>query len=442
LKALGVNAPFGFSASKKPSTLTDTFLPLHASALRVSREVEKFSQLLDNWYAAIRDQGPHEAHTATLRLLSEFRQNATSTVDALKRDFKEGDLRQQTNQFRNRMLDAHGGTAKLYHGLSSLTIEDDDPSVDALRKWQAEEATWALAQQIAAQEFPDPMVDQAKARNDRKAEIGPSHRYASDKDVWEHFLVYDNNAKTREIILGWLEQTYARKSAPIEIVTQELADKDEDEIDYQSTSGWQRTRNKIKIDKRLNSWSHAVDPSEIPYIGDRSGRIVTQLDPDAPLRQDRVLEASDQKQENFLWVALYELLRQGAPWKEIREFCESRNEGWHAVSLGIGDDNDSIRFCIQGPNQGGVWRQLCLNAAQVAINPYERAVYGLLCGDIASILPVCKTWEDQLHATYTSQLLSTFDSYLQKSNPLGNSLHPPRRYSIAVPVDPFSLLTR
>lgn len=36
------------------------------------------------------------------------------------------------------------------------------------------------------------------------------------------------------------------------------------------------------------------------------------------------------------------------------------------------------------------------------LDEYERALYGALCGDISSVLPVCETWQDQLWAYFNA----------------------------------------
>ncbi len=41
---------------------------------------------------------------------------------------------------------------------------------------------------------------------------------------------------------------------------------------------------------------------------------------------------------------------------------------------------------------------LFIFGSQNKLHPYERALYGSLAGDLASVLPVCKSWDDHLWA--------------------------------------------
>jgi nuclear pore complex protein Nup107 len=41
-------------------------------------------------------------------------------------------------------------------------------------------------------------------------------------------------------------------------------------------------------------------------------------------------------------------------------------------------------------------------ARQAQMDRYERAVYGAVCGDLDSVVPVCQTWEDQMWAHFNA----------------------------------------
>jgi nuclear pore complex protein Nup107 len=57
---------------------------------------------------------------------------------------------------------------------------------------------------------------------------------------------------------------------------------------------------------------------------------------------------------------------------------------------------------------------------QNTVDPYERALYGALSGDVASVLPVCSTWEDVVWA----HLNSLFESHIEA----GLAVSPSGRY--------------
>jgi nuclear pore complex protein Nup107 len=61
---------------------------------------------------------------------------------------------------------------------------------------------------------------------------------------------------------------------------------------------------------------------------------------------------------------------------------------------------------------------MCYKMAQeVSADRYERATYGLLAGDVASVEPVCQSWTDWLYVNYNSLLLSSFEAWLKKNHP-------------------------
>ncbi|XP_044718130.1 nuclear pore protein [Hirsutella rhossiliensis] len=65
-----------------------------------------------------------------------------------------------------------------------------------------------------------------------------------------------------------------------------------------------------------------------------------------------------------------------------------------------------------------LWRRMCLSLARGGgSDDYERAVYGLLSGDIASVEKVAKSWDDFLFANYNALLRTQIDSHLLSQSP-------------------------
>lgn len=81
-----------------------------------------------------------------------------------------------------------------------------------------------------------------------------------------------------------------------------------------------------------------------------------------------------------------------------------------ALPLSLWDDDDQPDF---DPTSVVLWRRMCYALVkQGGTDDFERAVYGLLSGDITSVEKVCKTWDDFLFANYNALLRTQFDSYL------------------------------
>jgi len=65
-----------------------------------------------------------------------------------------------------------------------------------------------------------------------------------------------------------------------------------------------------------------------------------------------------------------------------------------------------------------LWRRMCFALSQRGGGDgYEKAVYGILSGDISSVEPVCRSWDDFVFAHYNALLRTQFENYLQKLYP-------------------------
>lgn len=169
-----------------------------------------------------------------------------------------------------------------------------------------------------------------------------------------------------EIVLNWLTDTSPRIT----------------NTEYIQSNRWFVTRENIKMRKVTGRQNTHADP------------IVSELDPDAPLRQAKGLMPEDEENERKLLKQVFAYLRIGDI-KGAQQVCRDSNNHWRAASLsgaGVGKENLNVQ-----------WRRMCFQLArQPQVDRYERAVYGVVCGDLDSVLPVCQTWEDQLWAHFNA----------------------------------------
>ena len=151
--------------------------------------------------------------------------------------------------------------------------------------------------------------------------------------------------------------------------------------EYIPSNRWMYTREDIKLRK--------LNPRQVP-----TNNIVTELDPDAPLRQGKTLHPDDEPPEQTLLKQIFSFIRRGDI-KKAQEICRDANAHWRAASLsGVPEDGTTL-------NNG--WRKACLQIArQGQVDRMERAIYGAICGDLDSVTPVCGTWEDLLWAHYNT----------------------------------------
>lgn len=65
-----------------------------------------------------------------------------------------------------------------------------------------------------------------------------------------------------------------------------------------------------------------------------------------------------------------------------------------------------------------LWRKMCyVLASNSGTDDYKRAVFGILSGDIRTVEPVCRTWNDFLFANYNALLRSQFENFAQQVRP-------------------------
>lgn len=405
----------------------DPLQPLRTMADRVGKEVEKFAERVDNWHTHKQgDEGhdPLARYHTTLRMVNKFKEYADATVESLKQHSgaeNQGELAKSVQRRIRSLADTPRRSVEVDNEDSDFDItsyaEPTSSTVRELRQWQAEAATWDLVRIIIELYHSEPDSNKEAERKERLEEVGEVYRYSSPTAIWDRFILEDDQAKEKLLVLKWLENTADSNESNIESITGQL--EEESGKDTNSwTSGWLDTKSKIKNAKRMRQSTFSNDLAPIKS-NDGAQLLVNQLDPDAPGRQRRNLEKSDDYYERAIWMACYEMLRRGTPWDDICEWCRERNESWRAISMGVvADVETEARTCLTGPSVGFLWRRMCFLQARGAQYRYECAVYGLLSGDLKAVEPVCRTWDDYLYARYNSLLLSRFDGYLQKNYPL------------------------
>jgi nuclear pore complex protein Nup107 len=294
-------------------------------------------------------------------------------------------------------------------------VGDQQTTVEDLTRWEQEAQTWDLLRRLVEVRF-SPHSGTEEARMEPKF-----HRYSTEREAWDDFLQTDTLALERRTVLQWLRDTAEETGEEIDVLVHDLQQNAErgDIIAH----GWIHTKAAIKLQKRLHGWPEAVDPSSSEAQralrnSSNTESLITQLDPDAVTRQKRKLEAQDEYFERAIWLGCYEMLRRGKTASQIKEWCSERTEVWRAISMcGLPDQNADDDD--HGDATSSVlWRRMCFSLARRGgSDDYERAVYGILSGDISSVEPVCRSWDDFVFAHYNALLRSQFDSYLQSRYP-------------------------
>jgi nuclear pore complex protein Nup107 len=367
--------------------------------LRAGEEVDHFAAQLDRFSTNLTGS-PAEQRAQVFKLVESYYAYTRKRLD---------DLRQRQPRKRS----SRGASWKRT-GPTDMDVDETDGGAssrhggDDVRRIEEEAQTWDLLRRVLPLRYRDQTAAHLRNTDD-----------SSNKtrgQWWNEFMISDSVARERKIVLEWL-QSSASQGPPIDEVVSHLQ-RNAERGDILA-HGWLHTRHKIKLQKKVSGYQGVLDHRDRSvseaHLG--SNTFVTQLDPDAVTRQARKLAPEDESFESAIWLGCFEMLRRGCSMSEIRDWCAERTELWRAASiaplpLSNPEDEEQLDF---DPGSLVLWRRMCYAAAREGgTGKYDRAVYGLLAGDLDSVEAVCKSWDDFLFANYNALLRTQFDSYLIK----------------------------
>ncbi|CAK7203308.1 Nucleoporin nup84 [Sporothrix eucalyptigena] len=413
----------------------------------IGEEVEIFAKFLDECIIA-RGSAP-EQRARIFKLVDHYYDYARETADVMRERLRlarlargsSGDSTSSSNTGGNSTLAARRPGLRSGSGMDvdSQTalqrredISSEDDTAASAQRWEEEAQTWDLFRRLLPLRYRDKTATASGSAASgsgfqpiRRAGLGRPPQ--SRREYWADFVLSEPKARERKTILEWLQSSANSSSPDIDEVVQELqCNAERGEI---LAHGWLHTRGAIKQHKRLVATSEPLDPNS-PDVQDSNldapNRLVTQLDPDVVTRQGqagRKLAPQDAFFEQAIWLGCYELLRRGKSIADIRDWCVERTEVWRAASIsalplanddgsagGDNSDDDVPDFdCLATV----LWRRMCYRLSQEgSASLHERAVYGILSGDLASVEAVSSSWDDLAFAKYNAELRAQFDAYL------------------------------
>ncbi|MCJ1434031.1 Nucleoporin nup84 [Xylographa pallens] len=392
--------------------------PLQATADRVGKQVERFAESLDR-LSLMKQHKVENSCYHVLPLVAEYEAIASRTVDRLRKIYAPAKLNKSPKGFKRKVRSSSDRSTPIPIHEDGDEIGMSNTSIEDLHQWEQERQTWRLLSLMLQAEYPVkealPSDTCYNGKSKRPASRGPTHLYSSEHDIWQTFLAEDDSAWEKHTVLEWLKMSAESSGEEIETVVEEL-EQGSDRGAGLNPQGWLFSRSEIKKHKMLRTWPRPLDPSspgmDTSLVNpDRTQRLVSQLDPDAFSRQARSLREEDVFFERAQWRACWEMIRRGRSWESIREWCQTRKDGWRALSI-YGDTRTSEHGTWQSRI---LWRRICVKAAKLGgIDEYERAVYGVLGGDLSSVEKVARGCDDFLFAHYNSSLLRSFDNFVEK----------------------------
>ncbi|KAM3843222.1 nuclear pore complex protein Nup107 [Diretmus argenteus] len=261
--------------------------------------------------------------------------------------------------------------------LQRLVVRAGQSSKTAGVRWllQQENATWRLITSLyrdrVQSALEDDMMDLAL----------PSE---SEKVVVEQLFQRDPAIRQSQLVVDWLES----------IAKDKIGDFSDNIEYYAKNVYWENTLHALKL-RRTGSAGFTVP-------------LVTELDPDAPLRQQRPLADLDREDDARLLKYLFTLIRAGMT-DEAQRLCKRCGQAWRAATLEgwklHHDPNmtsDRVELLpVEGNPHRGIWKTCCWRMAEEEqLNRYERAIYAGLSGNLKPLLVVCESWEDCVWAYF------------------------------------------
>ncbi|XP_023682823.2 nuclear pore complex protein Nup107 isoform X1 [Paramormyrops kingsleyae] len=314
----------------------------------------------------LKEEDPGEA--ASLSLFPEFLQSylrhSSSTVFDLLEEY-ETVCQDKVNMLQRLVLRATPGQQKF--------------SKTASVRWllQQEMVTWRLITSLYRDRVQSVLED------DLMMDVaGPSE---SEKLVMEQLFHRDALLRQSQLVVDWLES----------IAKDEIGDFSDNIEFYAKSVYWENTLHALK---QRQSKSHTGF----------NRPLVTELDPDAPIRQKRPLADLDQEDDARLLKYLFTLVRAGMT-DEAQRLCKRCGQAWRAATLEgwkLYHDPNIIGGSaelqpVEGNPHRCVWKVCCWRMAEEEqFNRYERAIYAALSGNLKQLLPVCETWEDTVWAHF------------------------------------------
>ncbi|KXT02713.1 hypothetical protein AC578_5450 [Pseudocercospora eumusae] len=395
--------------------LNDALQPLRDMADRVGSEVEAFAEQLDMFIENLRADTSQTYHLV-VELVGQFKDIAREAADRLECDHRRERAQQLRTDWSEQNPDVFNGRSQKDALLTSTSLrlggsisEAKREQVALQRQWQQEADIWDLFNIILNVHHNPQKLSQSRAQNPPASDA--VHRYTTEQQIWDRFLLTNHLAHERSLVKTWLEQTAEHQASDMNGIVEELEAKAGRGKGLWH-HGWMHTREQIKHEKRMRAWP-APDADPLPQLRstDKAELLVTSLDPDAATRQDRVLEKPDALFEQAMWIACWEMLRRGKSWEEVSQWCQERHEGWRAIALGKGFDPSQLR-------SSAALRKIAYSASKSKVSSsYEAAVYGFLGGNIQAMQKVCRSMDDHLHAHYSAALVGQFDQFLAANYP-------------------------
>lgn len=204
----------------------------------------------------------------------------------------------------------------------------------------------------------------------------------TEKLCVENLYKTDSLVRECQLVIDWLEKN--------------ASDQVNSNIGHytDTTIHWENTFKQI-----MEGSNSIVFPSTRP--------IITRLDPDAPIRENKPLHDLDVEDEKRLCKQIFQEIRCGRL-NEAQDLCVHCGQPWRAAILegwrlfhdpNYWNTNQHEKLPIEGNPRRDLWKRYVFEICEdQRLDKYWQATLGVLSGNLKPILAVCASWSDYLWA--------------------------------------------
>lgn len=250
-----------------------------------------------------------------------------------------------------------------------------------------ERNTWQLIRSLFRDRLETEIQEESADEDKMNVDDAPVLE-RSEKEIADKLITTDARVRQGQLIVDWLESC-----------AQESVENFSEKVKFFSDRAvaWENTLHRLQN-----------RDGGVIFGGDRP--LVDEMDPDAPFRQNKMLDDLDKEDESRLLQYLFVCLRAGQL-EKAQEICQKCGQSWRAATLegwrlhhdpnytDRGEDGQILP--IEGNPNRDIWKNVCwVMASEPRYDMYEKAIYGILSGNSRAIIPVCRSWSDYLWAYY------------------------------------------
>ncbi|XP_033126443.1 nuclear pore complex protein Nup107-like isoform X2 [Anneissia japonica] len=250
-------------------------------------------------------------------------------------------------------------------------------TVEVLNLLDQEKCTWRLLGSL----YQD---RQQYMEDEENMDTGMDILRKSEQEISNSLFARNSSLRQSQIVVDWLERN----------AVDQIQDYYENVEFYSQSVCWENTLHSLQ--------------QKTAGVSRSDRNLVSQMDPDAPIRENKPLAELDREDEARLLKNLFAKIRAGQL-EDAQRLCKKCGQAWRAATLegwklyhdsNMKASSGNIASIEGNPNRD-IWKATAWRMSQdERFHPYERAIAAVFSGNLKEVLPVCRSWDDCLWAYF------------------------------------------